>query len=1383
MIQTKFYDRVREAQATQRPLSELPAFDAERMRSKGLLASAVTSLLENPRPVLAFLRRWKPTVVIGNFALVTRNADVTEILERQDVFETPFGLEMAEMAGGVNFVLGMQDGAAYRSMKSAILSAFPPAEVETKVRPLAAQHSRAILRSAMPGFDAASGLLKLVPVRICRDYFGMIVEDEDAFADWAIALSSLFFADFGGSATTRELAVVAAHRMREAIDRSIARVEEQGGAPATPLARLVAMKSAERNPLTDADIRSIMMGMISGFAPTNLLGAGNCLDVLLSRADAREAVLAAMEAHDDKALEAAIVEAMRFKPINVGPLRYVTKDTVIAKGTKRETRLKAGMTVMPATFSAMFDGDAVVDPERFMPGRPARDYMVFGHGIHRCIGEAIARVQIAECVRALFALPGLRRAPGAAGRLTRRGAFPEHLRVDFDTHDASKTVEHAFVTVVAPALAGVSTSELRTMVRGFGNPPAQNVADAFTRTGIVHFASLSVVTCADPEAEKPDDPCQIVLEFSADGSEDAAIAAVARETEPFFRPLFAQACGLSATERLETFMRRHSVRVSPALHSPTGLCFAGTPGHSVRRILAEDALHTKVAGVLGDRPPQPLSGALERLRQVREAVADGDLAWSLQPAAHGLEGAPRPTSNAIRAVLLEPANIAGVAVASLGLAALWYVAAFGGYQPGFWRNLLVGLGSGVAGILTLVLLTAGVAGVAYALLRRKEAADPERGETLAPARHAAIVELEDHMAHNHLAAISIVKPGPLRRLTLRLALFAVRLFARNVFPPGRLSDIGSIHFARWVLLPGTNRLMFFSNYGGSWESYLEDFITKASAGLTGVWSNTVGYPRSRNLFLDGATNGALFKRWAREQQIPTLFWYSAYPHLTTGRIRRNAAIRDGIASARTEAEAAAWLDRIASGPSRKDDLEAAEIQSIVFGGMGKLRHARMLAFSFPDDIAAGLRRRWLDHLAATVAFGDVEPTERATIAGFSGRGLMLLGLPNEGEPSFPARFAHGMAAKSHSRSLGDMGSNAPEAWRWGAGERAADAFLVLYAASEERLASDIEVLRTVSAAAGMTEIAQLPLTIETNEAGMPIEHFGYRDNISQPIIKGTPRARSRADAQHLVAPGEFLLGYADESGRAPPPIAVPAGTDVANNLADLGGREASGRQALRDFGRNGSFLVVRHMEQHVDAFDRFCEEAGTALGGTVGGQPARDWVGAKMLGRWKDGSSLVANPEGRPGKDADNGFFYGADDPQGRKCPFGAHVRRSNPRDSLGGDRAAQIRLSKRHRILRIGRTYREADEKGMLFMCLNADIDRQFAFVQQTWVMNGNFESLAGERDAFVGNPLGDGHFSIPGPQGPTVLRGLPSFVTLHGGGYFFMPGRGALAYLRDRS
>ncbi|RUX96497.1 cytochrome P450, partial [Mesorhizobium sp. M2A.F.Ca.ET.040.01.1.1] len=449
MITLKYFSAVRAAQKSQRPVAEMPPFDIYRLRSKGGIAARIAGfLLGDPRWLLALLRRFWPNPGFGNFLLVTKGADVRDILERGDEFETPYGPEMAELARGSNFILGMQDGAAYRQMKSAVLSAFPPAEVEATVRPIAERHSREIMTRASPGFDAIAGLMKIVPVRICRDYFGLQIDDETEFADWSIALSALFFSDPTANPTTRQLAVVGGDRLIKIIDRSIAAVREKANKDDRPLARLVALMDQGR--LSLPDIHSIMLGMVAGFVPTNVLAGSNCLDVILSRTDARQAVDEALGAGDTGKLDRAIMEAMRFKPIWIGPWRYTRRDAVIGKGTRRERVVKAGTVVMPATLSAMFDPEIVQRPNAFDTSRPHRDYMVFGYGIHLCIGAEIARIQIGECIRALFSKPKLTRARGRAGKMVSVGAYPASLKVDFERSPLCRTAEQSMVTVVCP---------------------------------------------------------------------------------------------------------------------------------------------------------------------------------------------------------------------------------------------------------------------------------------------------------------------------------------------------------------------------------------------------------------------------------------------------------------------------------------------------------------------------------------------------------------------------------------------------------------------------------------------------------------------------------------------------------------------------------------------------------------------------------------------------------------------------------------------------------------------------------------------------------------------------------------------------------------------
>lgn len=1416
MIKLKYFDKVRAAQKSQRPLSEMPPFDIERLRAKGLASRIANFFFGDPRWALALLRRFKPSLGFGNFLLVTRNADVRDILERGEEFETPYGPEMAELARGSNFILGMQDGAAYRQMKSSVLSAFPPAEVEAKVRPIAARHSKDIMAAASPGFDAIGGLMKIVPVHICRDYFGLEIDDESEFADWAIALSALFFSDPTAKPATRELAVVGGDRLIKLIDRSIDAIREKGAKNEQPLARLVALLDQGR--MSRPDIHSIMLGMIAGFVPTNVLAGGNCLDVILSRPDARQAIDAALAENDTAKLDRAIMEAMRFKPIWVGPWRYTSRDTVIAKGTPRERLVKAGTVVMPATLSAMFDPEAVQNPNDFDTTRPYRDYLVFGHGIHLCIGAEIARIQIGESLRALFGKEKLRRAPGKAGLLINIGAYPESLKVDFEQPALCRTVDQSMVTVVCPVVRTVPLDAIRDKVATLGNPANEEISAALDISATIHFTSLAVAGTGEIDDASGLEKGALVLEISGDGSAGEVIDAVSQAIGHRLRPIFKDVCGLPEGGSLSDFLRRHNIEISPSFGSNAGLVFSGTPGHSVRRILAEAELADTVRGI-AEQPRAGNGDAAMVLAEARRHVRSlGRFDWAFQPAESLLENPPGKWWRAITTTLLAPPMLVAVAVVVLVCWKLTYKLVFGDPSGLSFTTIAIAGTALLLAVLGLIAVIVVALGVCFIALRRLEDIDRPHNTPVDLDALDKIIVHEDRAAQNHMTAISTMKVGTLRRLALRLSFYLISITARKVYRPGFLGTISTIHFARWVLLPGTNRLMFFSNYGGSWESYLEDFIAKAASGLTGVWSNTEGYPRTRWLFLDGARDGDRFKRWARRQQVPTLFWYSAYRELNTAAIRINSRIRRGIASA-TDNEARDWLSLFGSlprlaterttvqkttsllanissafPPPLEQQLETGEIQSIFFGPFGSLAHAHMMAIAIPQTLSRASRRAWLEFVVARASFGDGVPRERAMTLAFGPDGLRRLGLDGgvEGDPlgTFPVAFRHGMGNPERSRILDDLGDSVPDKWQWGSLQKPVDAVVVCYAESPEILKAELAALKKKTSSAGMVLVSELPLAVK-REGKRAVEHFGFVDGVSQPIVRGTARANAGAAPMHLVAPGEFLFGYRDEHGFYPASPSVPAAQDRSGILSAVRrNRQIAGLPPPpHDFGRNGSFLVVRQFEQHVERFDDYCKAAAAQVAGETGNPAITPrWVAAKMLGRWPDGSSLVRNPDGRPGRGVDNDFTLGVEDPQGHRCPLGAHIRRSNPRDSLGEDRETQIQIGKRHRIIRVGRSYQKQDrkgakvEKGLLFMCLNADIERQYEFMQQTWVSSTSFQGLVGEKDPTIGSRTDDGRFTIPSWEGVTVLKGIPQFVTTRGGGYFFMPSKSALRYLISR-
>jgi hypothetical protein len=222
-----------------------------------------------------------------------------------------------------------------------------------------------------------------------------------------------------------------------------------------------------------------------------------------------------------------------------------------------------------------------------------------------------------------------------------------------------------------------------------------------------------------------------------------------------------------------------------------------------------------------------------------------------------------------------------------------------------WARL-VGTGA-VAVVLALAALPLTVAGVG--VLRLKELMDRQGPDRADRARVARLVELEDWppAVHNHMTSVVAVKAGWLRTGVLRLVLLAINLLARTVFTKGELGGIASIHFAHWSVIDDGRNLLFVSNYDGSWESYLDDFIEKAHVGLTAVWSNSEGFPRAEWLVRKGATDGRRFKHWARMTMIDDLVWYTAYPELSVSGINDNSTIREGLFAPLSSTKVTEWL--------------------------------------------------------------------------------------------------------------------------------------------------------------------------------------------------------------------------------------------------------------------------------------------------------------------------------------------------------------------------------------------------------------------------------------------------------------------------------------------
>jgi len=221
-------------------------------------------------------------------------------------------------------------------------------------------------------------------------------------------------------------------------------------------------------------------------------------------------------------------------------------------------------------------------------------------------------------------------------------------------------------------------------------------------------------------------------------------------------------------------------------------------------------------------------------------------------------------------------------------------------QPTAWRWWIAHvahlLALPLAGLVLLPLLLLYLPVFAYQL-RRREKSDPEMSSGLDPEHVSRLAEIEDQELTNQFNALGSVKPGLFRHWVLVVVLSLIDYGARHLYFRGRLARVHTIHAARWVFLDGGRRVLFASNYDGSLESYMDDFINKVAFGLNLAFSNGVGYPSTRWLVLDGARNEQKFKLVLRRHQLPSQVWFNGHAGLSAHHLERNARLRRGLESA------------------------------------------------------------------------------------------------------------------------------------------------------------------------------------------------------------------------------------------------------------------------------------------------------------------------------------------------------------------------------------------------------------------------------------------------------------------------------------------------------
>ena len=409
---------------------------------------------------------------------------------------------------------------------------------------------------------------------------------------------------------------------------------------------------------------------------------------------------------------------------------------------------------------------------------------------------------------------------------------------------------------------------LRDLLRAMNSKPGMadpaNTIVPFGQFDHLHFARLVVLddpTLGDIEAHgvpRPSLPIYLALIGSCDGSADECITDLARQADKGLRQIFMHCDGFTAATNLLAWMHAH--------RRPLAANYINWVGRTVRQIKEEHALQRALTAKV---PRTPLESGAHAQQLRRELIDYVDTEVSA-----GRLGLTPPDPTPLR----------------------WKAA-----------KLLHLIAIPLIGLILLPFLI-GLAPLLIIILRVKENRDPEICPPPGAEMLLELQQLEDYAVTNQYTAFGSVKPGLFRRWLVTLLLMLINYTCRHIFTRGFLARVQTIHFAFWAFVDDKRRLVFTSNYDGSHEAYMDDFINKVAWGLNLAFSHGVGWPRTRWLVARGARIEHRFKHYQRRHQLPTQVWYQAYPNLALVDLKRNQRIREGLERvSMTDAQALAWL--------------------------------------------------------------------------------------------------------------------------------------------------------------------------------------------------------------------------------------------------------------------------------------------------------------------------------------------------------------------------------------------------------------------------------------------------------------------------------------------
>lgn len=408
------------------------------------------------------------------------------------------------------------------------------------------------------------------------------------------------------------------------------------------------------------------------------------------------------------------------------------------------------------------------------------------------------------------------------------------------------------ITVITPILKD-RTEELKKRLKHIKDGLAAGKLKDFEQSKTIHFARWVVINDTTPDLTP-----KLVFVVDFDGPESELVKNLCTTSETLMDSVYEFCEGYPSSEKRtdkkrEAYLLHHSVKNTSV--------YIGAPGRTLQQIKKESKLRNAIRAMLDaadwkDVPPDTIH---QRIKE--KLLGDKDFAWLK-------ERTQLPEINWIGMIVLVL-----ILLALLPVVILWILMVHFFYETKD-KNFT---------------------------LRRSQLNDK---------RLLVLEGYEDFKSQNQFSQLVDMKPGKVRLITIKALFLFANVLIKFLFVKGKLMGIPTIHFAKWVMFENDKRVLFFSNFDGSWQQYLGDFIDKSGWGLTGIFSNTTVFPKTNFLLTGGAYDEEHFLAWSRDTEIPTNVWYSAYPDLSIKNINNNSLIRVQLMKSLSARQAAKFLQLI-----------------------------------------------------------------------------------------------------------------------------------------------------------------------------------------------------------------------------------------------------------------------------------------------------------------------------------------------------------------------------------------------------------------------------------------------------------------------------------------